>query len=85
MKDGEYMVFHPNKSCDETRDFKSREEAIRIKKELNQKQKLLELSEEKELKEKWKEIIETSNDGDPRYSFELFKGLMAYKKSGVKE
>ncbi len=32
-----------------------------------------------QLKEVWKEIIDTANNGDPRYSFELFKGLISVK------
>ncbi len=39
---------------------------------------------EKELTKKWQEIITTANDGDPKYSFELFKELMSEKKSKEK-
>ena len=36
--------------------------------------------EEKELKEKWEEIIATANNEDPEYSFQLFKDLMKENK-----
>lgn len=40
--------------------------------------------DEKKLMEKWNEIIGTANDGDPKYSFELFKGLMEEQRGLAK-
>lgn len=39
--------------------------------------------EEKELTEKWKEIIETAKNDDPQYSYELFVGLSEEAKKNL--
>lgn len=33
-----------------------------------------------EMVDKWREIIETANAGDPQYSFKLFSGLLEDSK-----
>ncbi len=38
-----------------------------------------EQEKKKALKEKWEEIIATANNQDPKYSFELFEGLILEK------
>lgn len=43
-----------------------------------------EVEENKKLDEVWKEIVETCNDGDPQYSYELFRGTIKDAIGGKK-
>ncbi len=40
---------------------------------------------EKRLIEKWGEIVESANVGDPKHSFNLFKGLIEQTKKEILE